>query len=229
MSRTQKLIVAGAVLAAVSVAGGAFAATKAFSPKQERQAVINDAAGQLGVTPTQLTNALKQALKNRVDAAVKDGRLTKEQADRVKKAIDAGEAPLFGLGPGRFGRGHHGFGFKPGFRHHGPFKAGLEAAAKYLGLSEEKLLQQLHDGKTLAQVAKAQGKSVDGLVDAMTKDAKAKIAQAVKNGKLTEAQGKEFTNGLEKRVTDLVNGRFPAPKFGFHRDGRGAPPRPAIF
>jgi polyhydroxyalkanoate synthesis regulator phasin len=230
MSRTQKLIVAGAVLAAVSVAGGAFAATKAFSPKQERQAIINDAAGQLGVSPQQLTNALKQALKNRVDAAVKDGRLTKEQADRVKKAIDAGEAPLFGLGPGRFGRGHHGFGFKPGFRHHGPFKAGLETAATYLGLSEDKLLEQLRDGKTLAQVAKAQGKSVDGLVDAMTKDANAKVDQAVKNGKLTEAQGKEFKNGLQKRVTDMVNGRFPHPKFGFHREnGRGAPPRPPVF
>ena len=227
MSRTQKLVVAAAALVAVSVAGGAIAATKVFSPKQERQAIINDAAGQLGVTPQQLTNALKQALKNRVDAAVKDGRLTKAQANRLKQSIDAGEVPLFGLGPGRFDRGHHRFGLRPGFGHHNPFKAGLEAAAKYLGLSEEKLLGQLHDGKTLAQVAKDQGKSVDGLVNAITKDAKAKIDQAVKNGKLTKAQGNEFKNGLEKRVTDLVNGRFPAPKFprfGEKRDG----PRPAF-
>jgi hypothetical protein len=228
MSRTQKLVVAAAALVAVSVAGGAIAATKAFSPKQERQAIINDAAGQLGVSPAQLTNALKQALKNRVDAAVKDGRLTTKQAARLKKAIDAGDAPLFGLGrPGRLDRDHHGFGFKRGFGHHGPFKAGLESAAKYLGLSEEKLFAQLRDGKTLAQVAKAQGKSVSGLVNTMTKDAETKLDQAVKDGKLTEAQKKEFVTGLEARVTDLVNGRFPAPKFGFHRDRRDAP-RPAF-
>jgi hypothetical protein len=229
MSRTLKLVVAGAAVAAVSVAGGAIAATKALTPKQERQAIINDAAGQLGVSPQKLTDALKQALKNRVDAAVKDGRLTKAQGDRLKQAIDKGDAPLLGLGRGRLDRDQHGFGFrgKGGFGHHNPFRAGFESAAKYLGLTEAKLLEQLRDGKTLAQVAKAQGKSVDGLVNAMTKDAEAKIDQAVKNGKLTEAQGTELENGLEKRVTDLVNGRFPAPKFhrfGEKRDG----PRPAF-
>src|SRR5262245_16572844 len=141
MSRTLKLVVAGAAVVAVSVAGGAIAATNALSPKQERQAIINDAASQLGVSPQKLTDALKQALKNRVDAAVKDGRVTKEQGDRLKQGIDKGDAPLFGLGPGRFDRGHHGFGFrfKGGFGHHNPFKAGFESAAKYLGLSEEKL------------------------------------------------------------------------------------------
>jgi polyhydroxyalkanoate synthesis regulator phasin len=224
MSRTQKLVVAGAALVAVSVAGGAIAATKALTPKQERQAIIQDAAGQLGVSPEKLNAALEQALKNRVDAAVKDGRLTKEQGARLKERIDAGEVPLFGLGRGRFDRDHHGFGFKPGFGHHGPFKAGLDSAAGYLGLTEAKLLEQLRDGKTLAQVAKAQGKSVNGLVNAMTKDAEAKLDKAVKSGRLTEAQKKEFLNGLKKRITDVVNGRFPAPGFHkFGRDGRDGP------
>ena len=38
--------------------------------------MLNDVAGQLGVTPERLSNAFKTALKNRIDQAVKDGHLT---------------------------------------------------------------------------------------------------------------------------------------------------------
>src|SRR5688500_8461458 len=98
MSRRNKLVAGGAALLLAAVAGGAIGATK-LTPRQESQAVINDAADQLGVEPGELSNALKQALKNRVDAAVEDGRLTKEQGQRMKERIDANEVPLFGLGP----------------------------------------------------------------------------------------------------------------------------------
>ena len=40
-----------------------------FSPSEESKAVIDDAASQLGVEPSELSDALKQALKNRVDEA----------------------------------------------------------------------------------------------------------------------------------------------------------------
>ncbi|GAA2717630.1 hypothetical protein ACFY2R_11325 [Micromonospora olivasterospora] len=43
-------------------------------------------------------------LKERLDQAVKDGKLTQEQADAITKAVEAGVFP----GPGGFGRGGHG-------------------------------------------------------------------------------------------------------------------------
>src|SRR4051794_41780255 len=72
-NRKPKLI-AGAV-AGLAVAGGgaAFAATQLGSPQQENQAVLNDAAKQLGVQPRALSAALKKALENRVDVAVTAG------------------------------------------------------------------------------------------------------------------------------------------------------------
>jgi transposase-like protein len=223
---SRKLILLGIALLAVVVVGGGIAATKALTPKQESQAVIDDAAKQLGVTPAQLSSALKQALKNRVDEAVKDGRLTKAEGDRLKQAIDAGGAPFFGLGPPRFhDHGHF------GFRHHGhgPFEQGLTAAADYLGVTRVQLMNELRDGKSLAQVAKAHGKSADGLVDALVKQAEQKLDQAVKNGRITEAEKTEMLAGLKKRITDLVNGRFPAPPrfHRFDRDGRG--PLPGVL
>jgi hypothetical protein len=54
----------------------------------------------------------------------------------------------------------------PGFRH-GPGGVDLSAAASYLGLSVSDLVTQLQSGKTLAQIANANGKSPDGLIQAL--------------------------------------------------------------
>jgi polyhydroxyalkanoate synthesis regulator phasin len=217
MKRSHKVAVGAAVVLSATVAGAAIGATKVLSPKQESQAIIEDAAGQLGVTPQRLTDALKQALENRVDQAVKDGRLTKEQGARLKERIDAGDALYFGLGPGPELRRHGG----------GPFHAKFEAAAKYLGMTQAQLRGALESGKTLAQVAKDHNKSVDGLVNALVDKAEKKLDKAVAAGRLTEAEKKEMVAGLRDRITDLVNGRFPEHAGGFHRERFGS--RPPIF
>lgn len=208
MAMSTKVKIAAGAAAAVAVAGGgaAFAASQVWSPKAENQAVIDDAAKQLGVSSDQLSAALENALKNRVDAAVAAGKLTKDQGDALKARIDAGGVPfvLGGFGArGAFGPGHSG----------GPFMRGFSAAPSYLGLSEAEVRTQLASGKTLAQIAKDQGKSVDGLVQALVKDAEAKIDAAVASGRLTSAQADKAKSTLEQAVTDLVNGKFPGDKF----------------
>jgi hypothetical protein len=215
MKRSHKIAIVVALALSVVAVGGAIGATK-LTPKQESEAIINDAAEQLGVEPTELSDALKQALKNRVDAAVQDGRLTEEQGRELKERIDAGEVPFFGLGPG----------FHKHF--HGPFHAKLEAATEYLGMTQAQLEEALEDGKTLAQVAKDQGKSVEGLVDVLVEGAEQKLQDAVEAGRLTEAEKREMLEGLRDRITDMVNGRFPRlGKPRFHRVEPGATYRPA--
>jgi polyhydroxyalkanoate synthesis regulator phasin len=202
----RKIVVGVAAGLLLVVAGGAFAAGKLTSPKEESQAVINDAAKRLGIEPAKLSEALKGALEDRVDAAVADGRLTKAEGDALKARLEAGDVPLlFG------GAAHHrGFGFG---RHHGP---SLDAAAKYIGITEAQLRTELQNGKTLADVAKAHGKTVDGLVNAVVDAAKTKIDAAVEAGRLTQAQANQMLSDLKERITDFVNGRFPAPPFGDH-------------
>jgi uncharacterized protein (DUF2126 family) len=68
----KKIAVGTAALAATVGAGGAIAATQ-LNPSEESKAVLNDAAEQLGVEPSELSEALKDALANRVDAAVEVG------------------------------------------------------------------------------------------------------------------------------------------------------------
>jgi outer membrane murein-binding lipoprotein Lpp len=210
MKRSHKLTI-GAVLALSVVAvGGAIGATQ-LTPSQESQAVIDDAADQLGVEPSELSGALKQALKNRVDAAVEDGRVTKQQAERMKERIDAGGLPLFGMGP----RGLHDHGRK-GFP---PMLFGgkLEGASEYLGVNRRELFDSLAAGKTLADVARERGKPVDGLVTAMVEGAEKRLDEAVAAGKLTAAEKNEALVGLKERITRLVNDGFRARRVERHR------------
>jgi len=161
------------------------------------------------VQPSELSSALKKALKDRVDAAVADKRITKEQGDELKKRIDSDEFPLL-AGPGLgFGfRGH--FGFRDhGFHHHG--FPGLSTAAKYLGLSESQLRAKLESGKSLADVAKAQDKSVSGLVSTLRGDLENKLDKAVSEKRLTKAQEARILDGAGKMITAMVNGKLAGP------------------
>src|SRR5690349_12647217 len=177
ISAKRKLVVGAAGLAVLAGSVGAYAAGQAPStaqkPKQadraaEQKAFLDDVAKRLNVTRDQLDAALKGAAEARIDAAVAAGKLTKEQGDQAKQRLSADGPLLPGLGPIVGGHGPkppggpgRGFGPGRGGMRHG--FGGLDSAAKYLGLSEEQLRTQLRDGKSLADVAKAQNKPVDGL------------------------------------------------------------------
>jgi hypothetical protein len=94
-------------------------------------------------------------------------------------------------------------------------------------LTEDELHSRLESGKTLAEIATAQGKSVAGLKDAMVADAKTHLDAAVKAGRLSSAEEQRVLADLGQRIDDLVNGKLPdrfppRPGFGF-RDRPGPP------
>jgi len=169
LNRKAKIIVGAAALLSAAGAGAAVAASQDSSPSSESKAVIDDAAKQLGISSSKLSDVLKTALSDRVDAAVAAGRITKAEGDALKQRIASDDFPLLG-------GLHRGFG-------HGLFGR-LEAAAGYIGITETQLRTELEGGKTLAQVAKDHSKSVDGLVNALFADAKAKLDDAVSAGRL---------------------------------------------
>jgi len=207
----RKLVAVAVAALAVTGGGAAIAASKLGSPKEESQAVINDAAQQLGVQPSALSDALKKALENRADAAVAAGTITKAQGDEMKSRIESGNFPLF-----------FGGGGGPGFHHEG-FFGGLSAAATYLGLTEAELRTQLEAGKTIAQVAQDKGKSVDGMIQALVDDAQKKLDAAVTAGKLTKDQEQSILTDLKQHITDLVNGVAPHGLRADHELGGGPP------
>ena len=201
-TRRGKQKLAALAVSAVAVTGGgaAIAASGSSTPTQESDAVIEAAAQNLGVTPAKLSEALKAALVDRVDAKLKAGTITEAQATALKARINSDSFALFG---GGFGGGPGG-----GIGRHG---ADLATAASYLGVTRSQLRTDLQSGKSLADVAQAtDGKSVDGLIAAIVAAEKDRLAKDVTAGTLTEAQQTQLLAGLEARVTDFVNGVRPA-------------------
>jgi hypothetical protein len=151
-----------------------------------------------------LLDKLVAAKKERIEAAVKAGRLTRAQADEVEADLKQ-EVTDF-VNSGRLERGfglrHLGPGLGRLFAGHEHF---LSTAADYLGLTQAQLRTQLNSGKTLAQIAKDRNKSVDGLVDKLVAAKKARIEAAVKDGRLTRAEANRIEADLKEQVTDFVN------------------------
>jgi len=83
----------------------------------------------------------------------------------------------------------------------------LQTAATYLCISPSQLQSDLQSGKTLAQEATAvgNGKTVDGLVSALTAQAKTNLDKQVTAGNITAAQEGTLLAGITQHVTDLVN------------------------
>ena len=177
--------VLAAVAAAVTLAAGASSALAA-----DRPSLVDQVAARLGVTPEQLRSAFRATLVARVDAAVAAGKLTPEQGARLKERI----AKASRLGLGALAGNRKAFAERPGRLH------AKAPAATYLGMTRQALLAELRKGQSLAQIARARGKSVDGLVTAIVAPLKARLAKAVENDRLT----KQRADALLERVTDLT-------------------------
>jgi hypothetical protein len=210
--RKRTVAIPLSILAAGGLAGGAYAATQSSSNPQ--QAFLNDAAHRLHVTPARLSNALKQALIDRINAAVAAGRLTPAEGRAIKQRLEQTQGlPLL---PGLVAPGPLAFhpGFPPVF---GP-PAILTSAASYLGLTDKQLRQQLRSGKSLGQIASARGRSTSGLEKAIVTALKSQLEKAVSAGRLSRASEQRLLSALTKRVPSIVNGHpsgfpflFPGP------------------
>ena len=82
--------------------------------------------------------------------------------------------------------------------------AGLDGAAKYLGLTDAQLRGQLRSGKSLAQIADARSKSLDGLKSAIEAAVKSDLDKAVADKRLTQAQEDHILSDLHDRLDEIV-------------------------
>jgi hypothetical protein len=193
--RFTALLAAG--LTAIVLAAGASSAVAA-----ERPSFADELAKQLGVTPAKLRAAVKAALFTQIDAAVKAGRLTPEQAAKLKQRIE--KANGLGLGARRaFAEKRKAFGNRVG-----KATRGKGPAATYLGMTREALWAELKKGKSLAQVAREKGKSVDGLVAAMVKPLQERLTKAVEAKRLTKQRADEILERVTDATERLVQRQF---------------------
>ncbi|MHB8619015.1 MAG: hypothetical protein ACYDAG_05470 [Chloroflexota bacterium] len=170
------------------------------------QDFLQHLAGRLNLSQSQVQAAVKGAATDTVGDAVKAGKLTQTQANRIDQRIQNGK-PGFGFG----------FGFRPPHGALGMNRgAVLTAAAGALNLQPSALRAQLRSGKSLQDVATAQNVSLSTVQAAITSAIKPRLDQAVSSGKITPQQE-------QKILSRFTSGTFGAKRFGMGHDG----PRPA--
>ncbi len=225
-----RLVVAGGTAAAIAATamGVAYAQTPTATPTREQRAEdhLNRFAQNLGVDAAKVKEALKQTALQHIDEAVAAGRLTAEQAQKAKDAINSGQFPMgpggFGFKGGPGGKGGPGMGGDhrgpggPGMGgdHRGPGGPGMmgvahEALATFLGVTPEQLRTEMQ-GKSLKDVAAAHGKSADDLKAFITTTATTKANEAVAAGKLTQDQATKMLDMLKANLDTMIGMQMPA-------------------
>lgn len=144
--------------------------------------------------------AIADRIRQQLQGLVDKGTINATQADAVAQELAT-------TMPGRPGMGHDGPGMHgPGM--HGP---GLDAAAKALGTTVDKVAAGLQSGKSLADLAKAAGVDKQKVIDALVAEAKAHLAEEVTEGDLTQAQADQQLADLTTRITAMVDAAGGAP------------------
>ena len=196
----------GGVAAVAIVAAGVFGA-HAVGAQQGGGGGAKDGkfaervAANLGVTPDELAAAVKDAQLQGVDDALASGRITQEQADKLRERINSSD----------------GLGLRDVIRHHDRMQKVrgavrqqfVETAAGAIGISAEDLRGELKAGKSIAGVAGEHGVSTDTVKQAILDEAKAKLDQAVAKGRLTQTRADEMYQRLTDNIDTLLTKTRP--------------------
>jgi len=163
--------------------------------------------------------ALLAEAKAHIDAEVAAGKHTAaegvtklaEVTSRIDTMLTTAGLPPEGMG----GKGgHEGKG--------GPGKMMSEAVAKVLKLTTTELKTQLHSGKSLADVAKAQSVDIADVKTVLTSDFTAHLAEEVTSGEHTQAEADAKLAEFKTNLDTMVNRVGPAG--GMRGEGRGHGP-----
>jgi hypothetical protein len=208
VSRLKRYLPIAAAVAVVGllavVIGGA--ATSAQEGDGPVGSFLGKVAEKLGVSQDELETAIEEAKLETIDEAVAEGRLTEDQAARLRERVEEGG----GLFPPSGFRGHH--------RGHGLL---LDAAAAALDMPKEDLVEQLRDGGTFAEVAEARGLSAEEFTSALLDQVKSALDAKVAEEKLTQERADAIYDRIEGTIDDIVSGSGPGSWGPGHRRFRG--------
>lgn len=220
------LLVSGAAAAITAHAAGvslspSAAATPSPSSKSAQrqadcQAFLGYFAKNLGTSTGNLTKAYQAALASTLADAVKNGRLTQAQADRIKAAAASGE-PCEGL---------RGIAPKDAFGGHGA-AAALDvhaAVAKALNLTSDQLKTDFQNGQTVQQIAGAAGINEQTFEASVVASLTANLDAALKSGTITQAQHDAMVQRLSQMAKAFWSSSRPGAGGGL---GGRRGPRPS--
>ena len=178
------MIVAAVVVLAVGAVAIGGAATSAQEGDGPLGTFLGRVAEKLGISEEEFEAVIDEARTELIDEAVAEGRLTEEQAERLQE---------------------RGFPFAGGRMGHGRGRV-IEAAAEVLGVTQEELKDELKDGSSLAEVAEAQGISVDDFKAELLNQLQALLDSDVADGTLIQEQADNIFGCAEEKIDSILSG-----------------------
>jgi ribosomal protein S20 len=157
---------------------------------RDRGAFQEALADELNISVATLEAAQKAARDEAIDEAVASGRLTPEQAEKLKSLE-------FGQGAGLLR--------DAGKRVIHAVRNVFEAAAGVIGITPAELKEGLASGKSLAAIAEDNNVDRDELEEELIDAIEAQIDKAAADGLLTQEQATRFKEGLNERIGQIID------------------------
>jgi polyhydroxyalkanoate synthesis regulator phasin len=196
---------AGPLLA--SARGGQTTSTAASTPTATNpycQQYLQDLAKRLGVPVNTLQQDKLASAEDVLAQLVKEGKLTQNQANQIKQRLESHQA-CSGNGRGLWGRGVTIQSLKQ-------YLPGVATqVAQGLHMTANQLMSQLQSGKSLSDIATAQGVSSTQLQTLVTSAIQSVVNKAVSDGNLTQQQAANIMQMLQKNpaaFNHLLNGHL---------------------
>jgi hypothetical protein len=153
-------------------------------------------ATRLGVDRAKLDTAFSAAVQDTVDQAVRDGKLTQDQAAKVRAMAGSGLAALLGSGlaPEQYGAG---LGAED-------VNAVVAAVAQLFGMSADQLTGALRGGQTLAALEQAHNVTAQQARDAALRVIRTRLDQGVQSGKWTQADADKMYQSYSAEIDNVL-------------------------
>ncbi|MBF6600298.1 MAG: hypothetical protein IVW36_07300 [Dehalococcoidia bacterium] len=162
--------------------------------QQAVDAFLAKVAANLNISPDTLKAAMKNAGLQTVDDLVGSGKLTPDQATKLKAAINSGKYPELSR---LFKRRAAGWlGVEKGI---------IASSAKAMNIAPKDLVAELKAGKSVAQVAAERNASLDTVKSQITTDAQAKLNTAVQDKRISQAQADAAMQKLTANLDTILN------------------------
>ena len=195
---------AGPVLASARGGQTTTAASTPTAMNPYCQQYLQDLAKRLGVSVSTLQQDKLASAEDVLAQLVKDGKLTQNQANQIKQRLESHKA-CSGNGQGLWGR-------RVAMQSLKQYLPGVATqVAQGLHINANQLMSQLQSGKSLSDIAKAQGVSSSQLQTIVTNAIQSAVNKAVSDGNLTQQQATNIMQKLQKNpaaLNHLLNGHL---------------------
>lgn len=208
------VIILGAFVLGAAVLAARGAGAQEGEDERPGDRFIAKTAENLGVSAEELTTAMTDAQFELIDEAVAEGKLTEEQAAKLKERIEEyGPLSVLGLRQRKDGGG--------------PCKGArlvVGAASEVLGKEPAEVIQGVRSRESLSEQAEALGMSVEDFTAALLEAIKAKLDAKVAEGTITQAQADRIFGTIEGEIDKIVKFEGQAGLSPCHRLGNGEKP-----